>query len=58
MTLAVLTIHGWAGLLVQAVALSGAAGLLRTTGNQTRLQLEQLDSIEADGGSASVSEWI
>ena len=58
MPLAVLTIHGWAGLLVQAIALSGAAGLLQRASARTRLQVEQLDSIEADGVGASVSEWI
>lgn len=35
MPLAVLTIHGWVGLIVHGFALSGAAGLLQRTTIQT-----------------------
>jgi hypothetical protein len=56
MPLAVLTIHGWAGLIVHGLALSGAAGLLQKATIQTRVKLERLESIEGDGVCASASE--
>ena len=58
MSLAVLTIHGWMGLLVHGIALSGATGLLQRAAIQPRLSLEPLDSPQGDGVCASANERI
>jgi hypothetical protein len=53
MPLAVFTIHGWVGLLVHGLALSGAAGLLQRETIRTRIRMR---ADEAEGGCASVKE--
>jgi hypothetical protein len=58
MPLAVLTIHGWLGLLVHGLALSGAAGLLQKATIQARLGWQRLDSVEGDGACASMSKKL
>jgi hypothetical protein len=58
MPLAVLTCHGWVGLLVHALALSGATGLLQTATIQTRTRLQHVVGLEGDGVCASVTERI
>jgi hypothetical protein len=60
MPLAVLTVHGWVGLLVHGLALSGAAGLLQRAVMQKRFQaspqLAGLRSREGDDVGASESK--
>jgi hypothetical protein len=56
MPLAVLTCHGWLGLLVHGMALSGAAGLLQKATIQTRMGLQRLHSLEGEAACASVRE--
>jgi hypothetical protein len=51
MPMAVLTCHGWVGLLVHGLALSGAAGLLQKVTLQTRmgLRLHRMEGLDGDG---------
>jgi hypothetical protein len=58
MPFAVLTCHGWVGLLVHGLALSGAAGLLQRATIQTRKQFQRVAGPEGDGVCASVIERI